>query len=273
MPSDPWIVEQEGAGLNDLLEEMEVVEEGLRAQAEGPTAATEARAQTLSARGYDYRTFIDFSESIPKDECHAIVNYIRDWWGVPIIPKTYEDTGVWAEQWVFVLDDAEWAEAIGEDIYGRNLTFPDFHREYQDESQYQWREYSYINWPKCQRAAVVALSYKANKSFITDQLQAGGEQWKFLKWVGVLGEVYNQDNVMWENASAKITAWYTCHELTHGILRVEDVGHGMFVFKVPIQPLEILVYYTEMGKKLLAEGAPEGSVKGFYGRYGKEKWE
>jgi hypothetical protein len=272
MASEPWIVEQEGAGLDDLLEEMELVEEGLRAQAEGPTAATEARAQTVSARGYDYRTFIDFSDSIPKDECHAVVNYLRDWWGVPVIPKPYEDTGVWGEQWVFVLDDADWAEAIGEDIYGRNLTFPDFHREYQDESQYQWREYSYINWPKCKRAAAVALGYKANPKFVTDQREEGGKQWEFLRRTGVLHVIKN-DNTMWDDASAKITAWYTCHELTHGILRVDDAGHGMFVFKAPIQSLEILVYYTETGKALLAEGAPEGGVEGFYGRYGKEKWE
>jgi hypothetical protein len=272
MPSDPWIVEQEGAGLDDLLEEMEVVEEGLWAQVEERNAATEARTQTLSARDYDYRTFVDFSESIPKDECHAIVNYVRDWWGVPIIPKPYEDTRVWAEQWVFILDDTDWAEAVGKNVYGLNLTFPDFHNTYEDKSQYQWREYSYINWPKCNRAASAALGYKANPKFITDQSEGGGKQWEFLHRTGVT-HVLRNDNTIWDNASAKITAWYSCHELTHGILRVGDEGHGMFVFKVPIQPLEILVYYTETGKGLLAEGAPEGSVKGFYGRYGKEKWE
>jgi hypothetical protein len=272
MPSDPWIVEQEGASLDDLLEEMEVVEEGLHAQVEGRTATPEARTQTVSARGYDYRTFIDFSDSIPKDECHAIVNYLRDWWGVPVIPKPYEDTGVWAEQWVFVLDADDWAEAGWGDVYGYNWSNPDFHRTYEDKSQHQWREYSYINWPKCKRAAAVALGYKADPKFIYDQIKERGKQWEFLRRTGVLHVIKN-DNTMWDDASAKITAWYTCHELTHGISRVGDEGHGAFAFKARIQPLEILIYYTETGKGLLAEGAPEGGVEGFYGRYGKEKWE
>lgn len=272
MPSDPCIVEQEGASLDDLLEEMEVVEKGLRAQVEGGAATTEGRVQTVSARDYDYRTFIDFSKSIPDDEQHAIVNYLRGWWGVPVIPKPYEDTGVWAEQWVFVLDADDWAEAGWGDVYGYNWSNLYFQRTNEDKSENQWREYSYINWPMCKRAAAVALDYKANPKFIYDQIEGGGKQWEFLGRTGVLHEFRKPDNTVWDDASAKITAWYTCHELTHGISRVGDEGHGMFAFKAPIQSLEILIYYTETGKSLLAGKAPEGSVKGFYGRYGKEKW-
>ena len=82
----------------------------------------------------------------------------------------------------------------------------------------------------------------------------------FLTRPGVWEEIFTEEGErieeLFQDAQAKIGAWYAAHELSHALWFSGDISHDEFFFKVGIKPLEILLYYTETGRKLLYDDSP-----------------
>jgi hypothetical protein len=82
----------------------------------------------------------------------------------------------------------------------------------------------------------------------------------FLTWPGVWEEIFTEEgewnDELFQDAHAKIAAWYAAHELSHALWFHGELPHKESFFDVRIKPLEILIYYTETGRKLLYDDSP-----------------
>jgi hypothetical protein len=260
------IVEQ---GLDKLLSEIDGLRIYLNKRG-GPEAAAARRAE----RGEANVVYIDFSISVSETDRWAIISLLHDWWGIPVKAREYNFEGIWEEQWVLVMDESEWREyerqkqfelEKGEFLYGHHdgNWYPS-----KGEGPFQYRGYSFINWAMCRTAGNGVLNYQ-DSIVLSAAIQDKRERFKF-----VSTEAYREGSKepgFFQNTVAKITAWYICHELTHGVFKVGDEGHSSFPFQSRIEPLEILLYYTEKGRSLIDQNEAY-DVGGFYGYFGKEKW-
>ncbi|MEE9456933.1 MAG: hypothetical protein V3W11_07275 [bacterium] len=292
-------VKEEGEedGFGRILDDIDEIREKIKA--EGGLEKTEAAAKE---EGLSNRIYIDFSQDVDSEQATAMGTYLTDFWNIPVDEKEYTFTGVWAERWILVLDDADWSyylenqymkkegksEKDAAGLRGHHYGYG-FRDSDPEPEEHERRSYCLVSWGKAELDADVALFYnertnpgvikqlKDDKKRIEKTTEPGSdkraaEKFRFLTWDEYVILLLEDWESLWENAAAKIAAWVACHELSHALWYEGDKAHPEFFFESGIHPLEILLYYEEMGRKLLFERR-EKDVKDFYGFFGEEKWQ
>jgi hypothetical protein len=260
-------------GLDTLLAELDGLMTYLDTRG-GP----EAEATRRSERGGAKTVYIDFSMSVSNPDRWAIINLLRYWWGIPVSQKEFNFEGVWEEQWVLVLDETDWRSY---EAYKQSQGFErskDFLFGYHEGSIYPkgatldeglYRGYSFVNWRECR---IIGGSIKPT---VQDPILFSTLKQQYpVKFRFVHTEAY-RDAVktpgFFDDAEAKVAAWYACHELTHGIYKEKGGADTVTPFQAGIEGLEILLYYTEKGRSLI-NSTPGLDVGQFFSYFGIETW-
>ncbi|NIT35847.1 MAG: hypothetical protein GTN49_05005 [candidate division Zixibacteria bacterium] len=275
-PARPFkfiVEEKEPAALDELLAEIDALRKYFDERG-GPKAAE----ATYRERGAGNEIYIDFSHSISNDDRCAIISFLKEWWGIPVVRKECEVTGVWEEEWVLVLDEVDWAdyEAYKEST-GSKLT-GDFIFGHHDGSWYpeersrgtpKYRGYSFVNFEQCRNTGINATFMVPRSATLQVAREVRRDKYLFSFTEGFREEVKKKG--FYELAVAKVTAWYICHELSHGIFKAGEAADIKTPFQAGVVGLEILYYYTYNGRKSLKQNT-NLDLEGYYDYFGTEGW-